>query len=125
MVATVAEEADIVKFVAWGELTPVDMFTAYAHFLDTAASRLTLWDLSRATVGHIDAETIRDVARKIAQASRDRRRPGKAAVVCAHPVVVGTVNIAMACLSREEYAAEIAVFTSEEAAKAWLTAGAA
>jgi hypothetical protein len=120
MVALVPEEAELTTFVAQGEMSAEEWFTAFSHFLDAGATRLTLWDLSKASLAQVDPESIRSLARRVAHAGKGRRPPGKAAVVCGQPVDFGMARMLAAYLSIEGYPVEMAIFSSVESARAWL-----
>jgi hypothetical protein len=116
------DDADLTTFVAKGEMSAEDVFTAFSHFLDAGPTRLTLWDLSSADLG-VDKESVKILASRVALAARGRRPPGKTAVVCGRPVDFGKVHLLAAYLSIEGYPVDVATFTEIDAAKAWLGLG--
>jgi hypothetical protein len=116
-----AKEAKLTMFVGRGELTADELLVAYSHFLATGASRLTLWDLSAATLNQFDGQGIRRMARTVAQAAKGRRPFGKVAIVCGRPADFGKARMLGTYLSVEGHPVRFEVFTDLDSAKAWLT----
>ena len=115
------KEAELTIFVAQGEMTAGGILAALFHSLDTGTSRLTLWDLSKASLADMDSDALRTLARRMAQVSMGRRPPGRAAVVCGRLVDFETAHRFATQLATEGYPAQLAPFMSMELAKAWLT----
>ena len=111
---------ELTTFVAQGEMSPEEILTALSHFLEAGASRLTLWDLSNARLSEVPAESIRAVARRMAQLGKGRRPKGRAAVVCGRLADILMARLLAAYLAAEGYPAEVAAFTNTESARAWV-----
>jgi hypothetical protein len=120
MVAIVSRQPKLTTFVVQGELGFDEVIVTYAHFLGRGASRLTLWDLSAATVGQMDAESIQRLAQMAALLGKDRRPQGKVAVVCGRPSDLEMARVLARQLSVEGYPARLAAFTDLNSAKTWL-----
>jgi hypothetical protein len=120
MVAMVSKEGELTTFVAEGEMSSDEIFAAFTHFLEGGATPFALWDLSRASLAELKAESIRVLARRMAHAAKGRRPRGRTALVCARPVDFGVAHILAAYLSGEDYPVDVATFTSMDSAKAWL-----
>jgi hypothetical protein len=73
----VAKDAELTTFVGRGELTADELLAAHSHFLDTGASRLTLWNLAAASLKRIDVRALRRLAGPSCWGSKNGDRPGR------------------------------------------------
>jgi hypothetical protein len=120
MVELKERSADLTTFVAVGELSPDVLLEAYRTFLDSAPTPLAIVDLSSATLARIDAEGMRQLARRTAQLGKRRRVRGKAAIVCRRDVDFGMARMFSTLASLEGHPVEFAVFPGPHSARAWL-----
>jgi hypothetical protein len=120
MVELKERSADRTTFVAVGKVSPSELFEAYCAFLDSGPTPLTVVDLSSATLAGIDAESMRELARRVAQLGKQRHVRGKAAIVCSRDVDFGMARMFSTLASLEGHPMEFAVFPGLNSARAWL-----
>jgi hypothetical protein len=121
MVELKERSADLSTFVAVGELSPEELFETYRAFVDSAPTSLALVDLSSATLARIDAESMRQLARRTAALGMQRRIRGRAAIVCARDVDFGMARMFSTLASLVGHPIQFAVFPGPNSARAWLT----
>jgi hypothetical protein len=121
MVELKERSADITTFVAAGDLRPHELLDAYRAFLDSAPTPLALIDLSSASLARIDAESMRQLARRTAELGKQRHVRGKAAIVCGRDVDFGMARMFSTLASLEGHPIQFAVFPGPNSARAWLT----
>jgi deoxyribodipyrimidine photolyase len=114
MVELKERSADLSTFVAVGELSPEELFETYRAFVDSAPTSL-------ATLARIDAESMRQLARRTAALGMQRRIRGRAAIVCARDVDFGMARMFSTLASLVGHPIQFAVFPGPNSARAWLT----
>jgi hypothetical protein len=120
VVSFAVQDNGIGAFVGEGEVNPAELLGAYSDFLTGGPTPLTLWDLSSATIAGIDSESLRDLARCIAQMG-EGRHGGKTAIAVGRAVDFGLARMLEAFLSFERFPVKVAVFPDSHSARAWLT----
>jgi hypothetical protein len=113
--------AEISTYVGQGELSPNELFEAYSALLDSAPTSLALVDLSSATLARIDAESMQQLARRVAQLGKERGTHGKAAIVCSRDVDFGMARMFSTLVALEDDAVQFAVFPGLNSARVWLS----
>lgn len=116
----VDETRGLVELVFAGELTDAEFKeTANRYLLEPfAALPLGLFDLSDVTVMDVSAESVRDVARRVALHVDPRLEEGKLAIVAPRDLLFGMAR--MYEMLRNDSPVEVRVFREREEAESWL-----
>jgi len=120
MMRLVAQDAELSTFVAQGALSPDEILKAYSVVLNSSPTRLTLLDLSSASLAHISGDSMRELARRVAELGKKRRKAGRTAIVCSRDVDFGMARMFSTLASLEGHPLKFAVFPGPNSARAWL-----
>jgi phosphoribosylformimino-5-aminoimidazole carboxamide ribonucleotide (ProFAR) isomerase len=120
MVRVLPSEGELAVVVAEGDLDVDDLITAYGDYLRSDAARLTLLDLSGASLSQIDAVTLRTVAQRVAELGKGVRSKKARSAVLARPVDYDLIRMLTTYLIVEGHPVRVAAFTNRDEAKAWL-----
>jgi hypothetical protein len=118
-----SDEVGLTTFVAAGRITARELSAAYTEFLAESPTPLVLWDLTHATLAHIDASAIRHLARDLARIDVGRRLKGRSALLCGASVDFGIARMLQTYLELEAYDVHVAAFTDRARALDWLGVG--
>jgi hypothetical protein len=114
--------AELTVALASGEVAAAEVLATYRLFLEAGegTSPNVLWDFSAATMVAVSSAEIRALAAEIVSAGRDRRRPGRTALVCPRDVDFGLARMLTLLVADHGLPVELCVFRERAEAIAWL-----